>query len=92
MECTGIPYPMAEETAKGVQRTYKDKNLHAIMKEHFETSVSAKQRQLKEIEEVKQRRGPREASGNDEEFPKTELQTNMIDDTAGDGDVREKGT
>lgn len=84
-----VPFPMCEETARGVQRTYNDKNLNAILKEHFETSTSAKARQLAEVREVEENKGPR-APDAAEEFPATQIQTNMIDDGAGDDEVRDR--
>lgn len=83
-----IPMPMDEETARGVQRTYKDKNLNAIMDEHFKTSTSAKQRQLEQVREVEANKGPR--AETEPEFPPTQVQTNMIDDDAADGEVEER--
>lgn len=84
-----IPLPLDDETARGVQRTYKDKNLNSIMNEHFETSVSQKQRQLREMREVEERRGPREAP-DEEEFPPTQIMAGCIDDSVGDNEVRER--
>ena len=84
-----VPYPMTEDTARGVQRTYKDDNLNAIMREHFDTSTSVRQRQLEEAREVEERRGAREG-GPDGEFPPTEVQVNQIDDGAGDNEIKER--
>ncbi len=80
-----MPYPPDEETMRGVQRTYKDKNLDAIMRTHFANGVSGKKRQLDEMREVEARRGPRLEEAH--EFPKNTLMVNMIDDDAPDGEV-----
>ena len=47
-----IGFPPDDDTARGVQRTYKDKNLDAIMREHFRSSVAGKGRQLEEMRAV----------------------------------------
>ncbi len=81
-----VAYPPDDETARGIQRTYKDKNLEAVMREHFRSSVAGKERQQAEQREVEERRGPRAEAG-EPEFPPTTFLADQIDDGAGDDEV-----
>lgn len=82
-----VAYPMDEDTARGVQRTYKDKNLDAIMRDHFANSSRVTERQAREMKEVEANRGPRAETGAEPEFPPTQILTDMIDDGAGIDEV-----
>ena len=80
-----VAMPPAEDTMRGVQRTYKDKNLDAIMREHFINNSQGKEKQLKQIQEVQANKGPREEE--EPEFPRNEIHVDMIDDDAPQGEV-----
>lgn len=83
-----VAFPPEEDTMRGVQRTYKDKNLDAIMRTHFETSTQAKKKQLAQVREVEANRGPR--APEEPEFPPNRILANMIDDGAAQGEVASK--